>query len=120
MSEPQVINGRFWATLRHYAVVPILTVKVCGVEAQGLHLLVGDFDAGWIGALIQFGLNREAGCRGGMPDQVHNHRMIGQRLTAPVFGNVTKHAVFDFVPLAGAGGEMTDLHRQPGLIGQAL
>ena len=33
--------------------------------------------------------------------------MIGQRLTAPVFGNVTKHAVFDFVPFAGAGWEVT-------------
>lgn len=53
LSKCKLISGRFWATLRHYAVVPILTMKVCGVEAQGLHRLVGDFDAGWIGALIQ-------------------------------------------------------------------
>lgn len=48
-------------------------MKDCRVETQCLHLLIGDFNAGWIGALIQFGLNREAGCRGGMPNQVHNH-----------------------------------------------
>ena len=95
-------------------------MKVCRVEAQGLHLLIGDFNAGWIGALIQFGLNCQAGCRGGMPDQVDYHRMIGQWLAAPVFGNVTKHAVFYCVPFAGAGWEVTDLNRQPRLIGQAL
>ena len=114
------MNRRFCGEPRRYAVVLILTMKVCRVETQYLRLLIGDFHASWIGALIQFGLNREAGCRGGMPNQVHNHRLIGQRLTAPVFGNVTTHSMFDFVPFADAWWKVTGLDRQTRLIGQAL
>jgi hypothetical protein len=57
--------------------------------------------------------------RGG-GDQLDDHGMGEQRFAAPVLRDDGEEAMFDAVPLAGAGGMVGDRDRQPGLIGEAL
>src|SRR5690348_4916731 len=46
--------------------------------------------------------------------------MADQRLAAPIHGDEGEQAVLDFVPFAGARGQVSHRHRQPCLVGKSL
>ena len=46
--------------------------------------------------------------------------MTHQWFASPVFRDMTKHPMLDFIPLAGAGWIMTHRNREPGLVSQSL
>src|ERR1700675_4024020 len=46
--------------------------------------------------------------------------MIDERSPTPVFGNMTKHPMFNFVPFTGAGREVAHMHTESALIREAL
>ena len=90
------------------------------LDGQTGHLLIGHLLAGRIAALVQFGLNRQAAPGGRCPDQVHYHLTTDQGPAPPVLRDMTEHPMFDLVPLARAGREVTHRHRQAEPIGQIL
>src|SRR6266853_5757216 len=55
-----------------------------------------------------------------MTNQIHYQRSTSQRPPAPVFRNLTKQAMLNFIPLARPRREMADRNRQSQLICQAL
>src|SRR6185437_4012609 len=61
-----------------HGVVPVameaVSLQVGGVE--GLHFLVGDLDAAWVGGGIEFRLDREPGLGGGRRDGL-DHHLVG-------------------------------------------
>ena len=56
-------------------------------DIQRGHFVIGDFDAGWISAVVDFRFDVEAGARCGGGDQLHNRLIAYQRLAAPVLGD---------------------------------
>ncbi len=95
-------------------------MKGVAVEVQECHVFVRHLDAWPIGASVQFGVQVKSrfGCRSG--DEVHDYRVVEQRLAAPILGDEGEQAVLDLVPLAGAGGQVANADRQPGFISQFL
>ena len=41
-------------------------MKLCWEEVNSLEVVIANLDTRWIGVLIQLGLNRETGIRGGI------------------------------------------------------
>jgi hypothetical protein len=52
-------------------------------------------------------------------DKVH-HFVAGQRFATSVRRNMAEHAMFDFVPFAGARGKVTDPELKAGVVSQSL
>ena len=77
-------------------------------EIDGREFGVGDFHTLGIFVLIQFGSHGESGGRGGCRNQLNDGLKAAQWLAAPIECDKGKQAMFDFVPLAGAGWQMTD------------
>src|SRR6266852_2554367 len=97
-------RGRF---LRLKGIIP-LTMESISDEMQRRQLLVGHLDASRIGTTILHGSDRQPLIGGGVGDQFNDRFQPGQRLGAPIDGDVGKESVFDLVPLAGAWGKMAD------------
>ena len=95
-------------------------MKRMRVKRQILHLRSGDDAAGWISSLVQFGLHAQAGRRAGVADQVDHGLKGAEGTAAPVLRDVTKQAMLDLVPLAGARWEVRDMDRQAQVVGPAL
>ena len=70
--------------------------------------------------MIEFRTNLESLVGDGVGDEVNDHFMTDERSTSPILSDVTEHAMFYFVPLAGAWREMTDTHSHLELIGELL
>ena len=87
-------------------IVPI-TVKLVSPELEFSHLLVGNLEAGWIGIGVEFALHRQARRRCGGSNEVDDDFMTDQRLASPILADEGKQSVFDLVPLAGAGREVS-------------
>jgi hypothetical protein len=104
---------------RRQSVVPFAMKRVAHNGKSG-KFLVGDFDSLRVGVFIEASLDAQSLSGGGAADQVNDDLPADQRAPSPVGGNVAEHAVLDLVPLAGAGREMTDLDRQPQLVGEFL
>jgi hypothetical protein len=83
-------------------------------------LLVGDDEFFGVGPLVEAGVDLQAGACGGRGDQVDDHLVADQGLAAPVLRDEREQAVLDLVPVAGARREVTDLDREPGVVGKAL
>src|SRR6266702_2990524 len=83
-------------------------------------ILVADLNAGRIAARVQFGLDGQAGFGFGAANQVHNHLVAGQRFSTPVRRDMTKHAMLDLVPLAGAGRKVAGRKAKTDMVGQSL
>jgi hypothetical protein len=62
----------------------------------------------------------EPGFSRGIAAEVDNDFVARQWFAAPIHTDMTKHAVFDLVPLAGSRWEVTDRDQQAGFIGQGL
>jgi hypothetical protein len=54
-------------------------------------------------ASVEFAAHGEAGFGGGGRDQIDDHAIADEGLSTPVLADEGEEAVFDFVPLAGAG-----------------
>ena len=102
----------------------VVPVAVEGVAVQdpggfqGLHVLVGDFDAAGIDALVEFGVHGQSGGRGDGLEGFDDDLVGFQWSSAPVTADRGEQPVFDLVPLAGAGREVADGDRQAGLGGE--
>ena len=81
---------------------------------------IGDFDSLGITALVEFGADLEPLLGGGVGDQVNDDFVAHQRSASPVLGDMAEHAVFDLVPLAGAGRKMANVNGSVQAIGQFL
>src|ERR687892_392322 len=100
-------------------VVPIaMTLRACDDDV--LHLGVRHFDADRIGASIECGADGQPGRRAHTANELDDGLSIDERPAAPVFGDVAEEAMFDLVPLGGAGWEMRDADGEPGPRGEAL
>src|SRR6266566_6392400 len=116
------ITGRFLLPLlaRFDGIVPILAMKLRWREIQSLHGLLTDLNTGWIGILIQFGLNGETCVGRGMTNEIDDHRVTDQGPPPPILSNMTKHPMLDLVPLTGPRRKVPDVDRDPDLIGELL
>src|SRR6266853_4409539 len=114
--------GRFLRSLRvrFDGRVPILAMKLRWREIQALHVLTTDLHTGWRGVLIQFGLNGETRVGRGMTNEIDDHLVTDQRPPPPILGNMTKHPMFDRIPLPGPRRKVPDVDRDPDLIGELL
>ena len=75
-------------------------MKIGSLQIQTGHLLVADFPAFRVVALVQLGFYPQPfPCARGT-DQLHDNLMADQWLATPILADVAKHPVFDFVPLA--------------------
>ena len=80
------------------------------MQVQGIHLLLGDFDAFLVLAIHQASLNLEPGFRRSASDVIQ-HRLEGtQRLTSPIQADVAEQSVLDRIPLGRSGGVVTYHH----------
>src|SRR4051794_17582020 len=89
-------------------------------EVEAGHLLVADFDLRRILPHVEVRLDSQAGLGGGGADQVDDDLMTDEGATPPVHADMGKESVLDRVPLAGAGRQVADRHRQATPIGEAL
>ena len=105
--------------MRMDLVVPF-TVELVPLQADLGEFLVVDLGSGWVGPVIELGVHFQAfGCgRGG--DEIDNDLEADERFAAPVLANEAEQPMLDFVPLAGAGWEVTDRDAQAGFVGQFL
>ena len=100
-------------------VVPF-PVEFLPFDLQLGHFFIRDFDALLVGVLVQRRVNRQPFARSAVGNQVVNGVQADKRPTSPVVRNVTEHMVFDFAPLAGSGGQVTDGNGQPRFICQQI
>ena len=105
--------------LRTDCVVPF-TMKRIASDPDGRHLLVSDPDLGRILFRVQNAPDFETATRLRTGNQVHNNCACQQRLPPPVLSDIREQTMFDLVPFAGAGRQMTDRYLQTGLVGQFL
>ncbi len=87
-------------------VVPLRMERVAD-ELDRRELRVGDLDALGVGALVEAGVDAQAGAGRGRRDQVDDRLATDERLAAPVDRDEREQAVLDLVPLAGAGREVS-------------
>src|SRR4051812_12934859 len=95
-------------------------MEIGRLEVHGGELSVGHLDAGGVRAGVEGRADREAGAGGGAPDELDDDFATDEWSSAPVFGDVAEHPVFDLVPLAGAGREVADADPQAGLVSESL
>ena len=89
-------------------------------EMKLLPVLATDLDPRGIGVLIQFGLADKPRVGRGMTNQIDPYFMTAQRPPPPILRNMTKHPMFDLMPLAGPRRKVPDVERQTDLVGALL
>ena len=82
-------------------------------DVAGSHFGVGDNDAAGVLASVKFAAHGEAGFGGRGQDQLDNHAIADEGLGTPILADEGEEAVFDFVPLAGAGRQVADPISRP-------
>ena len=100
-------------------VIP-LWVEGMTLDAHFGKLVVWDFDGKRVSALVQLGMDGQAGRGGDGSDQIDDQVAAGQGTAAPVPGDVAEHPMLDLVPLARPRWEMTDANPQTDGVGQQL
>lgn len=113
------IKLTFFASFRKDAIVPF-AVEWCRLEIDGGQLRIGDLDSQGVSSRVEFGFDLQAlgGCRVG--DQVNDYVVADQWTATPVLCDVAEHPMFALVPFTGARREMTNMDRNPQLVGQFL
>src|SRR3990172_2296732 len=100
-------------------VVPF-SVESVGRKSYGGELGRGHRLLGWIGPIVQLGSYLESRRRGGASDELDGGGVARQGTSTPILGDVTEHAMFNFVPLARAGREVANRQTQAQVIGHFL
>ena len=90
------------------------------LQADGLHLLVGDRHALLILSLIQPHPYLQSGLGSSATYQVHDRLVTLQGLSLPVQTDVGEHAMLDLVPFAGPRRIMAYGHGQAKFVGKLL
>src|SRR6266516_218746 len=89
-------------------------------DVHSCQCLIGYRQLGWIDTCVQFGLYLEAFARGCGANEFDNHLMADQRTPTPVHADMRKQSMFNLIPLARAGWQMTNRHPQTGRICEVL
>ena len=102
---------------RQKRIVPV-TMERLGAKRERVHSMPADLDAGGIGSGVQTRAHPKA--RGGRRrgNELHDDFVGDEGLAPPVLADEREEAVFDLVPFAGAGREMTHGDRQPQFVRQ--
>ena len=95
-------------------------MKLSSGQVQFLHLLIRNRNTRRVDILIEFRLDGQPRGGGRIANQLHDHCMVDERSPTPVFGNMTKHPMFNFVPFAGARRKVADMDTESRLIREAL
>lgn len=95
-------------------------MKLRWQEIQSLHVLTTDLHTGWLGVLSQLGLDGETCVGRGMTNDMDDHLVTHQRPPPPMLGHMTKHPLFDLLPLTGPRRKVPDVDRDTALIGELL
>ena len=90
------------------------------MDVEGSHLGVSDLDTLSIVIVIEATGDGEPGVSGGAGDQLDDDQVADQWLAAPVLSDEGKQPMLYFVPLAGAGRDMTDGDLDAKFVGQHL
>src|SRR5271165_2191278 len=98
-------------------VVP-LAVELVACDRQGVNVFGRVCDAGGVLIGVEDTMDGEPGRRCCVADQVDDHPVALQWSSAPVHGDLGEQPVFDFVPFAGARGQVADGDGQPALGGE--
>ena len=101
--------------MRTDGVIPF-AVEFGAFQTDLCELFVADLDSCFVFVVVESGSHDEAGVGGRVADELY----AGEWSATPVARDETEHAMFDFVPLAGARTKMTDMQRQRELVGQFL
>lgn len=99
-------------------VIPI-AVKRMQLQVETRHLRISNLLSFGVPAGVDFATHDQSMSRPCGPNQIHDNRQTFQRPASPVSTDKRKQPVFNLVPLACPGREMTDRNRQPHLIGQS-
>ena len=94
---------------RDELVVPV-AVKLIGNQRDGVHLRLGHRHAGRVLARVEFRLHLKPGLGSRVADAVDDGLVGRQRGATPVRRDVAEESVFDPVPLARAGWEVTHVN----------
>ena len=89
-------------------------------DVEAFHLGLADLDAFLVGPCIERTFDLETGLRCGCGDQIDHGGAICERPASPVLRDVTKHPVFDLVPLGSTRRIVEDLDGQPRPVGELL
>src|ERR1700736_1098268 len=100
-------------------VVP-LAVELGTFEVDGGHVCVRYDNTAGVLAGVEFTAHSEAGFGGSGRNQLDDRPIADEWLGAPVLADEGEEAVFDFVPLAGAGGQVAARDVEAELVGQLL
>ena len=114
-----VIDIKSPTSSRDELVVPV-AVKLIGNQRDGVHLRLGHRHAGRVQTGVEFRLYLKPGLGSCVADAVDDGLVGRQRGAPPVRRDVAEESVLDLVPLARAGGEMTHVNGQAGLVRQLL
>src|SRR6266404_8360067 len=100
-------------------VVPF-AVELGTFEGDGGYVCVRYDNAAGVLAGVEFTAHSEAGFGGSGRNQLDDQPIADERLGAPVLADEGEEAVFDFVPLAGAGRQVADRDIEAEFVGQLL
>ena len=89
-------------------------------EAQCSQLLVGYFNLSWITVSIDCSSYGQSGLCGSVGDEIYYDLKAHQRTSTPVLCDEAEEAMFDFVPFAGSGWEVTDEQLHTQIVSQLL
>ena len=89
-------------------------------DVHGGELGVGDLDAALVVAVVESGVDLQAGVGRGGADQVHDDFEGLQWLAAPVETDEAEQSMLDFVPLESPGRKVADTDAQPGRVSEWL
>src|SRR6266404_9924691 len=98
-------------------VVPF-AVELGTFEGDGGYVCVRYDNAAGVLAGVEFTAHSEAGFGGSGRNQLDDQPIADERLGAPVLADKGEEAVFDFVPLAGAGRQVADRDIEAEFVGQ--
>src|SRR3989454_11304365 len=89
-------------------------------QADGLHLLLGDFNTGLILVGVDGRFDFQSRLGGGAANELYDRSATDQRASAPVLGNMAEHPMLDLVPFAGTRRKVTHRNVQTQIRGKVL
>ena len=101
------------------AVVPF-AVERMAFDVDGGHLGIGDDDAFGVLGGVELAAHSKSSLGRGGRDQLDDHAIADEGLGTPVLADEREEAVLDFVPLAGARGQVADRDVEAEFVGQGL
>src|SRR3954466_7363640 len=94
-------------SIRTDGIIPF-SMELIFLHLHGRKFSVRHLDTDFISVGIQLCFDMQAGLSPCVPDQVDDHGATQQGLATPILCDMTKHPVFDLVPLTRAGREVAD------------